>query len=171
MKELLLKIIAFIQNLITKLPVEKDPETIDPVSGKPKWIVIAEKEVGVKERTGGENKRILEYHDATSLNASEDEIAWCSSFVNWVMRECGMERTNSAQARSWLQFKNDKKFKKHAIVIFKRGNSKWQGHVGFALEDKGDAIRVLGGNQGNSVSISSYKKSDVLGYVWPKKDV
>ena len=52
---------------------------------KPKWLEIALKEVGVSEIKGGENKRILEYHASTTLKAKEDEIPWCSSFVNWCM--------------------------------------------------------------------------------------
>lgn len=136
---------------------------------KPKWIEIAEKELGVSERRGGENPRIIEYHKATTLKASEDEVAWCSSFVNWVMMKSGYERTHSAAARSWLQLeKRLPKFEKYAIVIFKRGNSSWQGHVGFAIEERGDYIRCLGGNQGDKVSYALYPKSKVLGYRWPK---
>lgn len=138
---------------------------------KPDYIQIAEKEIGVHETRGGETKRILEYHAATKLKATEDEVSWCSSFVNWVMKQAGYEGTHSAAARSWLQFGSSKTFEKFSIVVFKRGNSPWQGHVAFAIEDLGSHIRVLGGNQSDQVCYANYLKANVLGYVKPHKEV
>ncbi len=137
---------------------------------KPVWIELAEKELGVKEIRGGEAARIIEYHRATKLAATEDEIAWCSSFMNWVMKKCGRHRTYSASARSWLQKDAGKQldsFKEYAIVVFKRGNSSWQGHVTFAIKEDATRVYCLGGNQGDKVGYSWYSKSKVLGYVWP----
>lgn len=137
---------------------------------KPKWIEIAEKEIGVKETRGGETARILEYHKATSLKASEDEVAWCSSFMNWVMQEARCKRTHSASARSWLQKdlgKHSDKFKEYAVVVMKRGNSSWQGHVAFAIKEDKTRVYCLGGNQGDRVGYAWYAKSKVLSYLWP----
>lgn len=145
----------------------KIKESVSP-SAIPKWIRVAQREIGVHEITGGETKRIIEYHGATTLKATEDEIAWCSSFANWVFAQCGMERTHSAAARSWLGWGTRQKgFKKYAVVVFKRGNSAWQGHVAFAMEDLGDRVKVLGGNQSNQVCYATYPKASVLGYMWP----
>ncbi|HEX5760734.1 MAG TPA: TIGR02594 family protein [Thermoanaerobaculia bacterium] len=49
-----------------------------------------------------DNPRIVEYHRTTSLRATDDEVPWCSAFVNWCMREAGLRGTGSAAARSWL---------------------------------------------------------------------
>lgn len=46
---------------------------------------IAESETGQTESKTSENGRILQYHDATTLDASEDEVAWCSSFLNFCL--------------------------------------------------------------------------------------
>ena len=51
--------------------------------------------------------------------------------------------------------------------VFKRGNSSWQGHVAFYLGETAGRIYVLGGNQSNSVSVTSYPKSKLLGYRTP----
>lgn len=135
----------------------------------PPWIRIAKTQIGVHETRNGETKRIIEYHATTTLKATEDEVAWCSAFVNWVMMKAGIERTHSAAARSWLGWgKRSKYFTKYAVVVLARGNSSWQGHVGFAIDDLGDSIRVLGGNQGNAVSYAIYPKKRVLGYMWPE---
>lgn len=139
----------------------------------PPWIRVAQREIGVKEVRGGENPRIIEYHAATTLKATEDEVAWCSSFVNWVCKQCHLERSHSAAARSWLGYgKALPGFKKYAIVVFKRGNSSWQGHVAFVMKDNGDGtIQVLGGNQSDQVCYANYSKASVLGYRWPEDEL
>lgn len=136
----------------------------------PDYVALAMGEVGVRERSGGENPRIIEYHQATTLRATEDEIAWCASFINWVLMKTGYERSHSAAARSFLGVPTKLKgFEKYAIVVFKRGNSSWQGHVAIALEQTKTHVRCIGGNQSNAVSIASYSKADVLAYIRPKK--
>jgi uncharacterized protein (TIGR02594 family) len=137
---------------------------------KPIWITVAEGELGVKERSGpADNPRILEYEASCDLKHAADSIPWCSYFMNWVMRECKMERSNSGAARSWLAFGVQLPgFKKYSIVVLKRGKSLWQGHVAFAIRDDGDTILCLGGNMSDEVRYSSYPKKDVLGYRWPR---
>jgi hypothetical protein len=65
---------------------------------------IAEGELGIHENSppGENNRRILEYHQATTLATTTDEAPWCSSFVNWVMKNAGRRGTGSALASSWL---------------------------------------------------------------------
>lgn len=139
---------------------------------KPKWIEIAEKEIGQKEIPGQKsNPRIVEYHKATRLGATDDSVPWCSSFVNWVMMKARCQRTYSAAARSWLQdgiCVKLKGFRPGCIVVLKRGRNPWTGHVGFAMRLVGDRVEVLGGNQSDQVKLSTaYKQADVLGYFWP----
>ena len=113
--------------------------------------------------------RILEYHRATSLKATDDETPWCSAFVNWCMMMAGVPRTNRANARSWLEWgKKIKEPRPGCVVIFKRGSEPWMGHVGFFVGFKGDQVMCLGGNQEDEVNISSYPKKAVLGYRWPE---
>jgi uncharacterized protein (TIGR02594 family) len=173
MKELVTQLIEMLQAVLKALAAApaKAVEAIAPApKGRPDYVALAELEIGTKEIKGGENKRIIEYHSATKLKASEDEVAWCSSFINWLMMKCGYERSHSAAARSWLSVGTKLKgFEKYAIVVFKRGNSAWQGHVAIAIDETKDGVRVLGGNQSNSVSYATYRKSDVLGYFRPKK--
>lgn len=163
MRELVVKLIEMLQAFLVQLD--------KPATGaKPDYMIVAERELGVKEVRGGENPRILEYHSATALKASEDEVAWCSSFVNWVMKQCGYEQSHSAAARSWLSVGTKlTKFEPNCIVVFKRGNSTWQGHVAFGVADLGTLIKCLGGNQSDSVSYANYHKADVLGYFRPVK--
>lgn len=153
------------KKLIAKVKAKLSP------SDKPAWIKVAEAEIGVKERVGSaDNPRILEYHSKTSLKSTDDEVPWCSAFVNWVMAKCGLERSSSAAARSWLGYGEALPgFKRYAIVILKRGGSAWQGHVAFAMRDDGDTILCLGGNQSDEVRYSNYRKKDVIAYRWPRR--
>ena len=56
-----------------------------------------------------------------------------------------------------------------AIVLFKKpGPTGNEGHVGIIVGVKADgSLLVLGGNQGNSVKISTYSTDNVLGYRLP----
>lgn len=135
----------------------------------PRWYEVAKGEIGIKEIPGDEhNSRILEYHNATSLQATPDEIPWCSSFVNWCMRQANFHGTDSAAARSWLRWGESlDEPREGCIVVLKRGSSQWQGHVGFYVGESTDGfIDVLGGNQKNAVNISRYPASKLLDYRW-----
>jgi len=134
----------------------------------PRWLQIASMELGVSEIIGlDNNKRILEYHSATSLKASTDEIAWCSSFVNWVMKQCSIKGTYSAAARSWLKWGYQCPPIDGCIVVLKRGNNETQGHVGFLVGYDDTFVHLLGGNQSNKVCVQKYAKHEVLDYRWP----
>lgn len=143
-----------------------DPDA--PRDDDPKWYHVAWRERGVKEIVGvGSNPRIDEYQTATTYAANNDAVAWCSSFVNWVMREAGIPRTRLANARSWLDWGQKLTVpRRGCVVVLKRGSNPKEGHVAFYVSESGD--RLLGGNQDNQVKISSYPKASLLGYFWPK---
>ena len=133
------------------------------------WMKIAEAEEGQSEIVGSEdNPRIVEYHQATTLKAKDDETAWCASFVCWVLQKAGYKSTRSAWARDYLDYGKYVKTPSYGcICVFKRNET--SGHVGFYVGEDKDNILVLGGNQLNAVRTKWYKKSDLLGYRWPVK--
>ncbi len=143
-----------------------------PSGASPYEIARAELAHGVKEAPGAANNpRIILYHGSTTLKATEDSVPWCSSFVNYCVEASGQRGTRSASAMSWHDndWGEDVTDAPQAgdIVVWKRKykgkDGKWNtgGHVGFFVKDLGDRIAVLGGNQGDAVSITSYpKKSD-----------
>jgi uncharacterized protein (TIGR02594 family) len=125
------------------------------------------KEVGQREIVGSKhNVRIIEYHNSTTLKAKTDEVSWCASFVNWCMKQNAVKGTQSAAARSFLQWgKATSTPQQGDIVVFWRGSkSGWQGHVGFYVSQTATHIKVLGGNQGNAVNMTNYPKSQLLGF-------
>ena len=130
------------------------------------WMDVARIECGVKEVAGAQhNPRILAYHATTSLRAQSDEIAWCSSFVNWVMREAGYKGTNSAAAASWISWGADCQPREGAIMVIRNAraaNSSLTSsgnHVGFLVEATDTHYVILGGNQSDQVKESRFRKS------------
>lgn len=130
-------------------------------------IEIALSQYGVKEIDGeAENKTIVDYsRESGFMWVSSEDTPWCSIFINWVALKAGYERTEAANARSWLKIGQEiEKPRIGDVVVFKRGNSSWQGHVGLFIREDGDKIYCLGGNQGNQVNIRPYSKKNLLGY-------
>jgi uncharacterized protein (TIGR02594 family) len=143
---------------------------------QPNWISIAEDELGTEEDTidNKHNPRIIEYHATTTLKAKEDETAWCSSFVNWVMEKSGYAGTNSASSHSWKNWGDGlSKPAIGAIAFIDWGivyaKKKGKGHVGFVVgKDSNGRIVLLGGNQSDSVRYTAFKASHISSYRVPK---
>lgn len=149
--------------------VAEDSSPEAPIPDSPKWLEAAIKEIGVLEVPGsGDNPRVLEYHQTTTLKATDDSVPWCSSFVNWCMKQAGIEGTKSAAARSWLTWGQKLDSPRNGcVVVLRRGNSPANGHVAFYVGDGTSNIRLLGGNQGDQVKVSTFPKTMVLSYRWP----
>jgi len=133
------------------------------------WIDIAVRELGVSEIAGTRtNKRIAEYLKGVGANES-DETPWCSAFMNWTLRKAGYAVTGKANARSWVEYgeyMTDPIY--GAIVVFWRDQPiGWMGHVAFFLCDAGEFVKVLGGNQSDSVRAALYPRARLIGYRWP----
>ena len=54
-----------------------------------------------------------------------------------------------------------------AIATKKRGNSSWQGHVGFVVGANTNKIFLLGGNQGDAWSIAAFPRKEFTSFRWP----
>lgn len=146
---------------------------------KPKWLTIAEAEAGVKEIDGsGNNPRIVEYHATTSLRAKEDAVPWCSSFTNWCMSKAGIQGTGSAAAISWASWGERITEPREGCIVVIRQRKKGQdqatgsasgNHVAFFKKIDNGRIFLLGGNQSDSVKVSSFGLAsyDVIAYRWP----
>lgn len=133
------------------------------------WVDVAVRELGQSEVYGPKsNKRISEYLRGVGATES-DETAWCSAFVNWVLRYSGYTITGRANARSWLDYGSVLESPIYgAITVFWRGEPNgWQGHVAIFIRENGSNLWVLGGNQNNSVCVAPYPRTRLLGFRWP----
>jgi len=152
-------------------PPHNIPENDSP------WMAIARGEIGQREIAGVEdNPRIREYHGATTMGEQPDEVAWCSSFVNWVFMRANLKRTRSASAASWANWGVESDPRRGAVVVLyneamKNSSLTRSGnHVGFLVEDVGWGWKVLGGNQSNMVKESCFskKKWNLKAVRWPE---
>lgn len=157
MKHLLF--ILLLAGCATKVDYEKPAEHLD----------LAYQFLGYTERTHTKELK-------TFIGFNPRYTEWCAGFMNRILEHSGMESLNTIKsryplaARSFLNygtpvFEDD--VKPGDLLIFIRGNSGWQGHVGLYVGQeviKGRTYyRVLGGNQSNEVNISLYPKYKLLG--------
>ena len=145
----------------------------------PDWLVVAldEAAVGIVEVPGEQHDtRILRYHAGTTLGATEDEVPWCAAFVGFCIEQAGLSSTNSARARSYLEWGRELAPPAYgAVVVFSRGPEppgpeviEAPGHVGFLVASPTPhELLVLSGNQSNKVCIRAYARSRLLGVRWP----
>ena len=111
----------------------------------------------------GNNPKIKFLWDEIGYNGSQyaDQTAWCATFVGAVLKRSGNKyiKTASSQAYSGYgkEISIDNIKQGDIVVFFRKGRNSGLGHVGFATGNKTDAtIEVLGGNQGNTLSVRSY---------------
>lgn len=147
----------------------KPAPTLTGSKREPAWLTLARAELGVKEGAGAANNpRVLAYYaDAGHAEVDHDDVAWCAAFVGAMLHRAGLPTSGSLAARSYLTWgKGISKPYPGCVAVFKRGKG-WQGHVCFFLRVVGEWIEVIGGNQGDSVSVTRMKASDLLGYREP----
>lgn len=104
-----------------------------------------------------------------------DEVPWCSAFMQGIAYIHGLPRSGKASARSWLgvgyAVEADRAMAGD-VVILKRGTGDQPGpevldapgHVGLLVGFKpGGLVSLLGGNQGDKVSIADFPVERILG--------
>lgn len=113
------------------------------------------------------NDQIISFfHELGYEYIDDDETPWCAAFINYCAKKIGAQYATGLRARNWMKCgKSSSKPSIGDIVVFGYGgkNSK-AGHVAMYISEDFDSIYCLGGNQSNMVTISSYCKSDLLGY-------
>lgn len=116
---------------------------------------------------------IQEYLSNGGVNLDPATTAWCAAFINSTLQQEGYKGTGSNMARSFINYGEAvDKPQKGDIAVFSRENQPNGpfGHAGFFDGyDEDGKIRVLGGNQDNSVSYTSLDAARLLGFRRPIK--
>ena len=139
----------------------------------PAWLAKAHEEMGVEETEGAASTpRIMEYFAAAPHSewVKSDETPWCGAFAAWLLKDYGLP-DEPLRARAWLEWGDPiKEPVPGCVVVLRRGSNPKSGHVALFQQWSKDrkSLYLLGGNQGNRVSIARFKVDDVLGYRWPK---
>lgn len=114
-----------------------------------------------------DRETLTEFMANGGQNLDPVTTAWCAAFVNASLGQAGVEGTGQLNARSFMDWGTPVDQPQLGdIAVFSRGDPNgWQGHVGFYQGTNPDGtINVLGGNQGNAVSISPFSPDNLLGF-------
>lgn len=135
---------------------------------EPTWLVEAKKYIGEKEYPGmPSNPWIVSlWKKIKRSGIKDDSTPWCAAFVGGCLEAVGVVSSRYESAKSYLAWGVPlSKPTLGCVVVFERQGG---GHVGFVVgEDPKGRLMVLGGNQGNVVSIAPFDRSRVAGYRWP----
>ena len=131
----------------------------------PKILVEAIKLFGIKEVIGPQhNPTIINWADELGLKKTytNDEIPWCGLFVAICAKRASKEVvTNPLWARNWAKWGTKAETAMLGdVLVFSRGSG---GHVGFYVGEDAKAYHVLGGNQGDQVSVVRIDKKRCIG--------
>lgn len=134
------------------------------------WLDAARAFIGVREIPGARHNAMIQgwlrrlgawWHD--------DETPWCGVFVAVIMKQAGFEIPKYyMRAKAWADWEANLRtdhLSPGAVLVFGREGG---GHVGFYVGEDLTAYHVLGGNQGNAVSIVRIAKSRLIAARWPR---
>ena len=137
---------------------------------------LASRFSGLNEVSGtASHPQILAMLQLDQAWPEDDQVPWCSAFTNYVAWLLRLPRSKNLRARSWLAVGRPVPLSAAEaafdIVVLSRGTGKQPGpevldapgHVGFFAGRETSRILLLGGNQANSVTVSSYPSDQLLG--------
>ena len=136
------------------------------------WFQEARRLLGVRERVGpGSEPAIIEGAQKAGIDYKSDDIPWCGLFVAHCVSATLSDESmpnNPLGARNWQRFGAPCDAKIGAILVFWRGDRNgFKGHVGFYAGEDSTAFQVLGGNQGDRVSLTRIARDRLLAIRWP----
>ena len=141
---------------------------------EPAWLAAARAKLGTREAAGAANsptimgwaKRLGTKVLGIAYNA--DSVPWCGVFVGICVTEDGLTPPPIAvRAKAWATWGQNLRADRlapGAVLVFERAGG---GHVGFYVGEDATAYHVLGGNQGDRVSIMRVEKSRCIARRWP----
>ena len=142
---------------------------------EPAWLVAARAKLGTREAAGPANSAtILGWAKRLGTRVlgmiyNADSVPWCGVFVAECLDEVGIGSPLFAvRARSWAGWGANlrpERLAPGAVLVFERPGG---GHVGFYVGEDADAYHVLGGNQGDSVSVARLPKNRCVARRWPE---
>lgn len=138
------------------------------------WLDEAWRLFGVHERQGSaDHPEIMSlYREVGHPGIRHDETPWCAAFLGACLERAGFRSTRSLMARSYSQWGvRLSQPRPGAIIVLSRGADPVYGHVGFWVGQTASRIFLLGGNQSNAVTVSSFDKRRLIDVRWPNANV
>jgi uncharacterized protein (TIGR02594 family) len=141
-----------------------DAPAMDLLNAFP-WMELALRKKGLREREDNRDLRAFLKSDGKTLG-DPAVLPWCGDFVETCIAVTLPDAalpTNPYLARNWQRFGHSVEPCFGSILVFWRGSvSGTKGHVGFYYSEDKENYHVLGGNQGDKVSIAALDKKRLL---------
>jgi len=159
-----------VRMLTPDMPQQAAPElTVETLTGQTSTDLIrtAESALGLNENK--QRALVSQYLAEGGVNIDPSQTAWCAAFANATLSKTGLDGTGALNARSFLNWGEEVTTPQLGdVVVLSRGTDPNLGHVGFfkGFDAQGN-ILILGGNQGDEVSVKSYSADRLLGYRRP----
>lgn len=135
---------------------------------QPVWLAIARADIGLREIPGKATApKIAMWLKQLGAWWSDDATPWCGvACAAWFRGAKVALPKHWYRARAWLDWGMALTHPvRGCVVVFER---KGGGHVGLVEgRDQFGRLLVIGGNQGDAVSLAAFDTSRVLGYRWP----
>lgn len=137
------------------------------------WLDVARAALGVTEIAGpASNPLIISWGKRLKIDYRSDETSWCGLFVAHCIKAALPGEALPASplgARSWQHFGVPCPVPQPGAVLsfWRVSRQDWRGHVGFYVGEDAGAYHILGGNQGDRVSVARFAKSRFLAARWP----
>jgi uncharacterized protein (TIGR02594 family) len=144
---------------------------------EPTWLRHARTLLGTREAAGSANsKTILGWAVSLGIKIlgivyNADDVPWCGVFVAKCLRVAEIDLSGmkvAVRAKEWVTWGSNlaaDRLAPGAILVFQRQGG---GHVAFYVGEDATHYHVLGGNQGDRVSIMRLAKSRCIARRWPK---
>ena len=138
-----------------------------PDTRTPPWLPIARTYLGIREVPGPDTDATIKRW-LRQLGAwwTDDATPWCGALPAIVMKEAGLAYPKAwYRARAWADWGMPCEPAIGAVAVFERGSA---GHVGFVVgQDHMSRLLILGGNQGDKVSIAPFALHRLIACRWP----
>lgn len=132
-------------------------------------FALAQRFLGMREVPGAlSNPAVLAMLQLAGKWPTDDATPWCSAFaytIAWLLDLPRPDTRVALAARSWHsdlvapQVRLEHAVEGFDLVVLTRGAG---GHVGFYAGHSGSVIQLLGGNQGDQVSIAAFDRARLL---------
>lgn len=143
---------------------------------EPRWLKLARTDLGLRETPGVANNPVLMKRFASitkqlGILYNADSVPWCGAIMAWWMNQCGIEPPKIAvRAKSWASWGTPVSpgvLAPGTVLVFEREGG---GHVAIYVGEDAGYYHVIGGNQGDRISVTKIAKSRCVARRWPSKE-
>lgn len=138
-----------------------------PTEDMPPWMAEMWRRKGLHEAR--DNKTLTEWLRAGRLLGNPAKLPWCGDAVETCIVKTLPDEpvpNNPFWAQAWANFGVGVD-----PIVGSIGVIRWSsraGHVGIVADASASRITLLGGNQSNAITLSSFPRSKFIAFRWPK---